>query len=75
MFRKFIWQSSRSRIAITELQKDIPDGGLWLTNLDFLNKAIKLSWIKRTLCENNDFQIYSNEFDRARIEKPLGTGL
>ena len=27
MFRKFIWQSPRSRIAVTELQKDIPGGG------------------------------------------------
>ena len=56
MFRKFIWQSSRSQIAVTELQKDISEGGLRLTNLGFLNKAIKLSWIKRTLCKNNDFK-------------------
>ena len=56
MFRKFIWQNSRSRIAVTELQKDIPDGSLRLANLGFLNKAIKLSWIKRILCENNDFK-------------------
>ena len=35
MFRKFIWQSPKSRIAVTELQRDIPDGGLRLTNLGF----------------------------------------
>ena len=56
MFRRFIWQSSRSRILVTELQKDTSEGGLRLTNLGFLNKAIKLSWIKRMLCENNDFK-------------------
>ena len=32
MFRKFIWQSSRSQIAVTELQKDISEGDLRLTN-------------------------------------------
>ena len=36
MFRKFIWQSSKSRIAVTELQKDIPNGGLRLTNCELI---------------------------------------
>ena len=49
MFRKFIWGTGKPRISLRDLEKDILEGGLKLTNIVSLNNALKLSWIKRVM--------------------------
>ena len=49
MFRKFIWGTGKPRISLRDLEKDIPERGLKLTNIASLNNALKLSWIKRVM--------------------------
>ena len=40
-FKNFIWEEKRPKIIISQLEKDIAEGGLRLTNLSVLNKALK----------------------------------
>ena len=49
MFRKFIWNNGKARISLSQLQKDIPDWGLKLTDLVTFNFALKISWIKKLI--------------------------
>ena len=48
MFSKFLW-GEKVRIAVAQLEKNIEDGGLKLTNLRLFQIALKLSWIKRLI--------------------------
>ena len=41
MFHKLIWNNGKARISLSQLQKDIPDGGLKLTDLVTFNCALK----------------------------------
>ena len=51
----FIWKG-KERISQKQLQKDISNGGLNLTNLRMFNKALKLTWIKRLVQNSGNWQ-------------------
>ena len=56
LFRNFIWNSGKPRITLSKLAKDIPDGGLKLTDLTFFNYALKISWVKRLVKGTGNWQ-------------------
>ena len=45
LFKSFIWKEDKPRIILSQLEQDISNGGLRLTNISFLNNALKISWI------------------------------
>ena len=56
LFRSFIWSNKTPKISMTELYKRVSKGGLRLTNLKCFNNALKLSWIKRLLIKDQQWQ-------------------
>ena len=56
LFRSFIWSNKTPKISMTELYKRVSKGGLRLTNLKCFNNALKLSWIKRFLIKDQQWQ-------------------
>ena len=42
----FLWKNGTVRICNKQLEKDIGEGGLKLTNIRDFNKSLKLSWLK-----------------------------
>ena len=66
MFRKFIWGTGKPWISLRDLEKDIPEGGLKLTNIVSLNNALKLSWIKRVMNKPGAWQ---SNFENLRIDR------
>ena len=55
-FKNFIWEEKRPKIIISQLEKDIAEGGLRLTNLNVLNKALKITWIPKVVKEEGLWQ-------------------
>ena len=55
MLKSFIWETT-VRISLKQLEKDVCEGGLKLTNILCFNKSLKLTWIKRILNTNGDWQ-------------------
>ena len=55
LLKNFIWGGS-TKIKSAQMEKDIPGGGLKLTNLRFLNYSLKLSWIKRLVNTDGSWQ-------------------
>ena len=51
----FLWEG-KARVARSFLEKDINEGGLKLTNVNLFNCALKLTWVKRILVKNGDWQ-------------------
>ena len=45
LVKSFIWKDGKPRIILSQLEQDISNGGLRLTNISFLNNALKISWI------------------------------
>ena len=45
LFKSFIWKEGKPRIILSQLEQDISNGGLRLTNISFSNNALKISWI------------------------------
>ena len=45
LFKAFIWNKNKPSIILSQLEQDISKGGLRLTNISLLNKALKISWI------------------------------
>ena len=57
IFRAFIWDNGKPRLTLSQLEKDIPEGGLKLTNITIiLDLALKLSWITLLVSNNGDWQ-------------------
>ena len=56
MFNYFMW-GHNIRISQDQLQRDILEGGLKLPNLTHFHNALKLSWIKRLIESEGDWQI------------------
>ena len=54
MLKNFLWGDKPPRIQTSQLEQDISNGGLKLTNINFLNAALKLSWIPRILDNEGD---------------------
>ena len=67
-FKNFIWDEKRPRIIMTQLEKNIEDGGLRLPNIQVLNKAAKLTWIPKLLNEKGPWQDLFNESFSSRKE-------
>ena len=68
MFKRFIWKGN-VKIFLRQLQQhiDIDEGGLKLTNLICFHKALKLSWIKRLISGEEDWQtLFEHE---TRLDK------
>ena len=55
-FKNFIWEEKRPKIIMAQLEKDIDQGGLRLTNLLMLDKALKLTWITKLVKEHGLWQ-------------------
>ena len=45
LFKSFIWKEGTPRIILSQLEQVISNGRLRLTNISFLNNALKISWI------------------------------
>jgi len=56
MFRKFIWNNGKGRISYEQLCGSTEAGGLKLTNIRILIKALRISWIKRLIQGEGDWQ-------------------
>ena len=56
MLKDFLWKSGTVRICTKQLEKDIGEGGLKLTNIRDFNKSLKLSWLKRLLTTEGSWQ-------------------
>ena len=56
MLKDFLWKSGTVRICNKQLEKDIGEGGLKLTNIRDFNKSLKLSWLKRLLTTEGSWQ-------------------
>ena len=69
MFKRFIWKGN-VKISLRQLEKNIAEGGLKLTNLICFHKALKLSWIKRLISGEGDWQTlfeYETRLDKKQI--------
>ena len=55
LFKDFIWDGS-VKITLSQLEQDISQGGLKLTNLRLFHSALKLSWIKRLIATTGSWQ-------------------
>ena len=55
MFKHFIWDGN-VKIVLNQLEKDVAQGGLRLTNLQCFHYALKLSWIKRLVQTKGNWQ-------------------
>ena len=75
LFRKFIWGTSKPRMTLSQLEQDILEGGLKLTNLLCLNYALKLAWIKRTFIKCDDWQTILENLTDMEKKSDLGTRL
>ena len=51
----FLWEG-KARVARSYLERDINEGGLKLTNVKLFNCALKLTWVKRILGKNGNWQ-------------------
>ena len=51
----FLWEG-KARVARSYLERDINEGGLKLTNVKLFNCALKLTWVKRILEKNGNWQ-------------------
>ena len=70
LFREFIWNSKKARISLNQLENNISEGGLKLTNINAFCAALKLSWIKRLITSDGSWQSifqYSISQDKINI--------
>ena len=59
--KDFLWKNGNVRICNKQLEKEIGEGGLKLTNIRDFNKSLKLSWLKRLLTTEGSWQaIFEN---------------
>ena len=59
--KDFLWKNGNARICNKQLEKEIGEGGLKLTNIRDFNKSLKLSWLKRLLTTEGSWQaIFEN---------------
>ena len=56
IFKLFLWDDKKPRITLAQLEKDIQDGGLKLTKLDFLDQALKMTWINNLIKRDGSWQ-------------------
>ena len=42
-----MWKKGRVMISYENVGKDIEHGGLKITNIEYLSKALKITWIRR----------------------------
>ena len=54
LIRNFLWKNGKSRIALKVLCKKYDECGLAVTDINILNDAIKISWIKRLKMSGSD---------------------
>jgi hypothetical protein len=54
--REFLWKNGRVMVSCENLSKDIEHGGLKLTNIEELSKALKITWIKRIYTSEGSWQ-------------------
>ncbi len=67
MFRNFIWDGKKPKLTLNQLEKDIKDGGLKLTNILSFTAALKMSWIKRLVLGEGDWQsIFTDTIAKAK---------
>ena len=55
IFFDFIWPNKKHHVKKKVLIQNIEDGGLKMPDIKSMIKAIKLTWIKRLLLEDNNF--------------------
>ena len=70
LFKSFIWKEGKTRIILSQLEQDISNGGLRLTNISFLNNALKISWIPDVIKGNKSLgYIFQNivNYDKHSI--------
>ena len=79
-FYKFLWDGKGDKIKRSIMISDYENGGLRMLDLNSFNKALKLSWVRKYLNENNsgkwkllfDFQLedYGGaEFFRGNLDR------
>ena len=56
---EFLWDG-KARVARSFLENNIDEGGLKLTNIKLFNCALKLTWVKRLLENNGNWQTLFN---------------
>ena len=67
LFKSFIWGRS-TKIKLRQLEQDISQGGLKLTNLRFLHYGLKLSWIKRLVNTEGGWQsLFEHVFNMEKF--------
>ena len=56
LFKSFIWKEGKPRMILSQLEQDISNIGLRLTNISFLNNALKIlvSWIPDVIKRNKN---------------------
>ena len=80
MFYNFLWDGKGDKIKRSIMISDYENGGLRVLDLNSLNKALKLSWVRKYLNDNNsrkwkllfDFQLedYGGvEFFRGNLDR------
>ena len=80
IFYKFLWDGKGDKIKRSIMISDYENGGLRMLDLNSFNKALKLSWVRKYLNENNsgkwkllfDFQLEDyggGEFFRGNLDK------
>ena len=80
MFYKFLWDGKGDKIKRSIMISDYENGGLRMLDLNSFNKALKLSWVRKYLNDNNsgkwkllfDFQLQDYggvEFFRGNLDR------
>ena len=71
LIKTFLWKKGRVMISYENLCKDIEHGGLKITNIEYLSKALKITWIRRLYTSQGSWQDLVNtilkESDCAQI--------
>ena len=55
--KDFLWKNGNIKICNKQLEKEIGEGDLKLTNIRDFNKSLKLSWLKRLLTIEGSWQV------------------
>ena len=79
IFYKFLWDGKGDKIKRSIMISDYENGGLRMLDRHSFNKALKLSWVRKYLNDNNsgkwkllfDFQLedYGEEFFRGNLDR------
>ena len=57
LFKMFIWNRGRVMVSLDQMSHSIENGGLKMTKLDIIAKALKINWVKRMYLKTGNWHL------------------